>query len=57
MKIAAGKMKVRIPDDTAIDAELDLCVVDGAYFVQARVNVSLPGWEREIAQALADAAR
>jgi osmotically inducible protein OsmC len=29
---------------------------DGAYFLQARLNVSLPGLERETAQALADAA-
>jgi len=28
----------------------------GAYFLQARLNVSLPGLEREVAQALADAA-
>jgi osmotically inducible protein OsmC len=56
MKIAAGKMKVRIPDDAAIDAEVDLCLTGDAYFLQARLNVSLPGLDREIAQALADAA-
>jgi hypothetical protein len=28
----------------------------GEYFLQARLNVSLPGVEREVAQALVDAA-
>jgi lipoyl-dependent peroxiredoxin len=55
MKIAAGKMKITFPPDTAIDAEVDLCLTDGAYFLQARLNISLPGLERDIAQALADA--
>ena len=31
-------------------------MTEGAYFLQARLNVSLPGLEREIAQALTDAA-
>jgi osmotically inducible protein OsmC len=56
MGLAARKMKVVVPDNTAIDAEVDLVLLDGAYFLQARLNVSLPGLEREVAQALVDAA-
>ena len=56
MKIAAGKMKVRVPENAAIDAEVDLCSSDNGYFLQARLNISLPGLDREVAQALADAA-
>ena len=56
MGLAARKMKITLPADMAIDAEVDLCQTDGAYFLQARLNVSLPGLEREVAQALADAA-
>jgi lipoyl-dependent peroxiredoxin len=56
MGLAARKMKIALPADLAIDAEMDLCLTDGAYFLQARLNVSLPGLEREVAQALADAA-
>ena len=56
MGLAARKMKIAIPADMAIDAEVDLCQVDGAYFLQARLNVSLPGLERDVAQALTDAA-
>lgn len=56
MKLAAGQMKVRIPADVAIDAEVDLCVAGDGYSLQARLNVSLPGLERDVAQALVDAA-
>ncbi len=44
MKIAAGKMKIRVPADVAVDAEVDLCLIEEAYFLQARLNVSLPGF-------------
>jgi len=56
MGLAAGKLKVALPADLAVDAEVDLANADGAYFLKARLNVSLPGLEREVAQALADAA-
>ena len=56
MGIAARKMKISLPADMAIDAEVDLCLTDGAFFLQARLNISLPGLEREVAQALAEAA-
>ena len=56
MKIAAGKMKVKVPADVALDTEVDLCLADDSYSLQARLKVSLPGLEREVAQALVDAA-
>ena len=56
MGLAARRMKVELPSSAAIDAEVDLCLNDGAYFLQARLNVSLPGLERDVAQALVDAA-
>ncbi|HEY4162281.1 MAG TPA: organic hydroperoxide resistance protein [Dongiaceae bacterium] len=56
MGLAARKMKVALPDDLAIDAEVDLCLTEGAYSLQARLNVSVPGMERATAQALVDAA-
>ncbi|HEV2675399.1 MAG TPA: organic hydroperoxide resistance protein [Aliidongia sp.] len=56
MKKAAAKMKIALPAGLAIDAEVDLCLADDAYFLQARLNISLPGLERDVAQALADAA-
>lgn len=56
MGLAARKMKITLPADLAIDAEVDLNLVEGAYFLGARLNVSLPGLERTVAQALANAA-
>ncbi|HEX7907090.1 MAG TPA: organic hydroperoxide resistance protein [Paraburkholderia sp.] len=56
MGLAAGAMKVKIPADLAVDAEVDLGTGNGGYFLQARLNVSVPGLDREVAQALVDAA-
>jgi len=56
MGIAARKMKIALPSDLAIDAEVDLCQSEGAYYLQARLNVNLPGLERDVAKALTDAA-
>lgn len=56
MKIVAARMKVKLPADLAVDAEVDLGTTGGAYLLQARLNVSLPGIEREVAQALVDGA-
>jgi lipoyl-dependent peroxiredoxin len=54
--LAARRMRITLPADTAIDAEVDLCKNGTDYFLQARLNVSLPGLEHDIAQALTDAA-
>ncbi len=56
MTLAAKSMKVILPDDVAIEAEVDLNVSEGAHFLRARLNVSVPGVPREIAQAVIDAA-
>jgi lipoyl-dependent peroxiredoxin len=56
MGIAARTMKLTLPPDLAVDAEVDLGTAGDGYFLQARLNVSLPGVERSVAQALADAA-
>lgn len=56
MARAARNLKVALPTDTAIEAEVGLCQTDGAFFLQARLNVSLPGLEREVARAVVEAA-
>ncbi|AZO72472.1 MAG: Ohr family peroxiredoxin [Mesorhizobium sp.] len=56
MAIAARKMNVALPAGTAIDAEVDLNVDEGAYSLGARLNVSLPGLDRNVARAVVDAA-
>ena len=55
LKIEAARRKIRFPADAAIDAEIDLCLTGDEYSLQARLNVSLPGLDRKVAQELADA--
>jgi lipoyl-dependent peroxiredoxin len=56
MKAVAGRTKLTLPTDLAVDAEVDLGPTAGGYGIAARLNVSLPGMERAAAQALLDAA-
>jgi lipoyl-dependent peroxiredoxin len=56
IKLVAGKKKITLPPDVAIDAEIDLGMTHGNFGLAARLNVSLPGMERQAAQALVDAA-
>lgn len=53
---AASQLEVTLPADLAVDAEVDLCNTDGAFFLQARLNVSLPGLAPASARALVDMA-
>lgn len=53
---AASQLEVTLPADLAVDAKVDLCNTDGAFFLQARLNVSLPGLAPESARALVDMA-
>ena len=54
IKIIASQKKVRLQTDAVIDAEIDLCSGDDGYFLRGRLNVSLPGLDREVAQSLLD---
>ena len=55
MGVVARRMKVTLPTDVAVDAEIDLCNSGDVYFLRARLCVSVPGLEREVAQAIVDA--
>jgi len=56
MGVAARKMKVSLPDDLAIDAEVDLNLGGDGFFLGARLNVSVPGIDRAVAQELVNQA-
>ncbi len=56
VKLVASKMKVKLPPDVAIDPEIDLLTGDDGYFLKARLNVNLPGVERQVAQSILDGA-
>jgi osmotically inducible protein OsmC len=52
MKAVAPKLKVTVPADAAIDAEVDLGPTSQGYGIAARLNISLPGLERSVAEQL-----
>jgi Ohr subfamily peroxiredoxin len=56
IKAVAGKMKLAVPNDVAIDSEVDLGPTSLGYGISVRLNVSLPGMDRAEAQQLVDAA-
>ena len=56
MQFVARQRKITLSPDTAIDAEVDLNLGDGGFFLKARLNVSIPGVERSVAQEIVDQA-
>jgi osmotically inducible protein OsmC len=54
--LAAAQRKITLPVDRGIDAEVDLGTNSSGYVLQARLNISLPGLDRELARTLVDAA-
>ena len=56
IKVVAKEKKMTLPTDLAIDLEVDLGMTGDAYLLQARLNVTLPGVARDVAEALAHAA-
>jgi Ohr subfamily peroxiredoxin len=52
MLLAARNNKIDLPPGTAVDAEVDFCNVNGAYSLQARLNITLPGIDEEVAESI-----
>ena len=46
MKAVAGPMKLSVPADVAVDAEVDLGPITGGYGIAVRMTVHLPGMDR-----------
>ena len=55
-KVVAGKRKIALPAEVAIDAEVDLGTTRSGLGLAARLNVSLPGVDQETARSLVEAA-
>jgi Ohr subfamily peroxiredoxin len=53
---AASGLEVKLPAGVAVDAEVDLGTAGDEFFLQARLNVSLPGLDRDIARAIVEGA-
>jgi lipoyl-dependent peroxiredoxin len=56
IELAAAQRKVKLPSHPAVDTEIDLNRDGNSFFLRARLNVSVPGVDREVAQTLAEAA-
>ena len=54
--LAANKAKIKLPEDLSVDTEVDLGKNGDAYLLQARLNVRIPGVDREVARQLLDTA-
>jgi Ohr subfamily peroxiredoxin len=53
---AATQAKVTLPETPSVDAEIKLNLGDGGFFLSARLDVSVPGLDRDVAQALVETA-
>lgn len=52
----AATLKLALPAETAVDAEVDLGTRGEEYLLQARLHVSLPGLPEDVALAIVDGA-
>ena len=54
--LAAAQRKVKLPEEPSVDTAIDLNNANGAFFLRARLDVSVPGVDRAVAQELIEAA-
>ena len=54
--LAAAQRKVKLPIEPSVDTAIDLNNANGAFFLRARLDVSVPGVDRAVAQKLIEAA-
>ncbi len=50
--LAAQKKKVALPPELAVDAQIDLSLGEGGFFLSARLDVSMPGVDPAVAKEL-----
>ncbi len=55
-ELAAAQRKIALPAHPSVDAEIDLLNGADGFFLRARLNVTVPGLDREIAEQLIHAA-
>lgn len=53
---AAANLGIRLPEGHAVDTEVDLVLSGDGYSLRARLNISLPGLEAEMAQSIIEGA-
>ncbi len=52
IELAATQKKIKLPAQVAVDAEIKLNLDGSSFFLTARLDVSLPGLDREVAEDL-----
>lgn len=56
IELAAMRKKIKLPNHPAVDAEIDLVLAGDAFFLRARLSVSIAGVDRDVVQDLAETA-
>ena len=54
--LAAAQKKVALPEQPSIDATIDLQMDGGQFFLRAKLDVAIPGVDRDVAQELVELA-
>lgn len=56
MKVVAGKMKIALPADTSITADVGIGPIPTGFSIQADLRITIPGIERAVAEQIVQAA-
>ncbi len=56
MKMVAGQMKLALPADLSIAADVSIGPIPAGFGIQVALNISIPGMERAAAEQLVEAA-
>jgi lipoyl-dependent peroxiredoxin len=56
MKAAAAKRKLSLPADTSITADVGIGPIPNGFGIQVAMQIRVPGWSREQAQEIVEAA-
>ena len=52
IELAASKKKIKLPPGLAVDAQINLNLSGAEFFLTARLDVTLPGVDKEVAKEL-----
>lgn len=56
MKVVAGQMKLKLPDDLSITGKVGIGQIPKGFGIEVELEISIPGMARDIAQNLVDKA-
>lgn len=56
LELAAGQRKIKLPASPEADTTIEVVNRDGGFFLRARLDIQVPGIDRDIARDLVDTA-